>query len=709
MKPARFELVVSATAAILLSFAGYSLWRTGSQEPEWSSWQRAWSTLTDEAGAPKIRETTVAWRCAPGDGGACNPSSETERCTTCHLGSTDPRGTADAPRVLREHPNRGTLIDHHAELGCVACHGGDGLALERAPAHEGLATLENAAVPTVEARCALCHDDMRPGLTSSARGAWARWLERREGKTPAAEAVEKPTPPNLASSLTLGRALYRSLRCAGCHGGDDDSPATPLDTLGLRSTAAELATSLASHAARSGFVLSLDEESTLSVVARLRSIEASDAATSLQHRASVPGSSAAEGRVLVSALGCAACHEVGAPRADDGLLHIDLVPIVATRTPDWIAYYLADPHRANAAATMPSLRLSPREAASIAQHLVPTSPPHSDAPGSGVEVACPVNGKPVNMTREACGEAIITASKCAACHTSKRDGVLSAPSLARYGDEHDGAATSTTLASHRGYHFDADATRALAVYLASRRGTRVREDLRVPAKKGVVIYTALGCRGCHGQGDEVAGLSLFGEGLRVRPQWLFEFLRAPDRHPVRPALHPEWAYRDLIPAERATRRMPTFTLAEGELTSLVRFFAERDGATFPYSSGREPVLVGDALTSAIADVTHKDRGGCMACHTVGVPDVARAREDGEKLAPPLAFAHDRLRPEWIEACLVEPEDWVTRMPAFARPLPEIDRVRDLVLLLRERTVLPGGGSEGLVPPLGLGDLPSSTY
>ncbi len=181
------------------------------------------------------------------------------------------------------------------------------------------------------------------------------------------------------------------------------------------------------------------------------------------------------------------------------------------------------------------------------------------------------------------------------------------------------------------------------------------------------------------------------------PQWLFDFLRAPDRHPVRPPLHPEWAYRDLVPAERVARRMPTFVLGERDLASLVRFFADRDGASFPYAASPDAALVGDALTSAIADVTHKDRGGCMSCHTIGIPDVTRAREDGEKLAPPLALAHDRLRPEWIEACLVQPESWVARMPPFARPLSEIDRVRDLLLLLRERTVLPAPGAEGLVP------------
>jgi len=151
--------------------------------------------------------------------------------------------------------------------------------------------------------------------------------------------------------------------------------------------------------------------------------------------------------------------------------------------------------------------------------------------------------------------------------------------------------------------------------------------------------------------------------------------------------------------------MPTYALDEEETTSLVRFFSERDGAPFPYAAVPRVQLASDALTSALGDLERKDRGACTSCHTVATPDVGRAREEGAKLAPPLALAHERLRPAWIEATIAEPDVWVHGMPAFARPFEEIGRLRDLVLLLRERTVLPAPGEEGAVPALGLGDLP----
>jgi mono/diheme cytochrome c family protein len=648
VSPRRFDLIASAIAALLLSVAGYSLWHASGTE------------------APPNRGVNVVWRCAnEGDAGVCNPLVETERCAACH--------------TLRESTHASALQRHDA-IGCVACHGGDGTAVSETAAHQGLAALgKGADVPVVESRCALCHVDTQPNATSTARSAWARWLASRDGK-PASEVAPPPArEPDLAAVLALGRALFQSLRCGACHAARDASPsATPLDLLALRSSSAQLVASLTAHAERAGVDLGLDEAGKLSVAARLRSLEAGEAAGALLHRAGVPGSSADEGGVLFANLRCAVCH------APD---HLDLTPIVAQRTADWTAYYLANPSHANPSAAMPSLRLSAREASSLALHLVPKGA-SLDAPGH-VDAAAATN--------------IMQASKCDVCHTAKP--VPTGPSLMRYGDNHNGHAVLTTLEHHAGYVLDVSQRRALATYALSHFSTRVREGLRVPAHEGQDIYEGGRCAGCHSLDDPGAPLSLYGEGLRVRPQWLFELLRAPDRRPVRPAYHPEWAYRDLVPADRVTLRMPTYALDEERMTMLVRFFDARDGATFPYATNPPVDLSGEALTTAIGDLTRKDRGACMTCHTVSIPDVARAREEGDKLAPPLALAHDRLRAEWIEACIIEPSQWVPRMPAFVRPTAEIQRLRDLVLAIRDRTVLPAPGAESVVPALGLGDLP----
>ena len=614
----RFEQAASAVAALLVAFAGFALWRSG-KAPS----------------APHAREVRVAWRCADGDG-PCKVVSDLERCTTCH----DPSA----------HPKRAVLVDKHADIGCVACHGGDGYALEKKSAHE--------AKGDEQARCAACHAETTAALASPAKTAWARF-------TSAPEPSKAHDTTDYAPDLTQGRALFRSLRCGACHVTRDSSPpATPLDVLAARSTPAQLAAALEKHAPND---LGLDASARAAVVQHLASIESSDASTSLPHRASVPGSSADEGKILFDKLACAACHET---------LHVDLSSLAERRTPDWVAWYVADPARANPSTRMPSLRLSAREAASLAQHLVRPKPFEATP-----------------STRHD-GEALVTNGKCGACHAVKL-----APNLA--------LDATKPLADHAGFHFDEATKRALAVYLRSQRVPHVRPDLRVAPREGEAAFVSLGCAGCHATDapdEKRAGPSLFGEGLRVQPQWLFDFLRAPQRHAVRPPFHPEWAYRELVPAEHATPRMPTFALDEETTTALVRFFVDRDGATYPYAASSQPRLAGDALASAIADVTHKDRGACLGCHTIAPPDVTRARESEGKLAPPLALAHDRLRPAWIEACILQPSVWVAGMPALERPRDEIVRVRDLVLLLRDRTVLPPAGAEGQIPALGLGDL-----
>lgn len=578
----------------------------------------------------------------------------------------------------KPHSHASTLVTGHAELGCVACHGGDGGAVAKAAAHVGLAPLG----PAVEARCATCHEETAPVAPAPAKLAWAKWIAGRDSTTATPIATPLPVDVDLAPSLTAGRALFRSLRCGACHEARDVSPlSTPLEVLALRGSSAQLARAIVDHA-RTGVDLGLDESRATAVATHLRSIETPDAATQVVHRASVPGSSAEEGRTLYEKLACATCHET----------RIKLAPLLASRTPDWVAYFLADPAHANPASTMPSFRLSRREAASLAQLLAKPYALHEPPPDAS------------NSAHKKEGEAIIATSKCGSCHGQAT--ARSGPTLARYGETHNLAAIEIELTTHAGYRLDEPARRALTAYVLSQRVVDVRPDVRVHADAGAALFASLGCNACHGLDDLAvhAGPSLFGEGLRVRPQWLFDFLRAPDRHPVRPALHPEWAYRELVPADRVTARMPTYALTAEMTTSLVRFFTSRDDASFPYDAPPTVTLTGDALTSAIGDLTHKDRGACMTCHTLAQPDVARAREEGDKLAPPLALAHDRLRAAWIEACILQPQVWVTGMPPFARPLADGTRARDLVLLLRDRTVLPAPGAEGTVPALGLGDV-----
>ncbi|HEY2366355.1 MAG TPA: cytochrome c3 family protein, partial [Polyangiaceae bacterium] len=146
MKEKRFEQMASAIAALLVAFAGFTLWRSG-KAPS----------------VPRAREVHVAWRCAENDGdGPCKVVSDVERCTTCH----DPSA----------HPKRAVLTGKHADIGCVACHGGDGYALDRKSAHDGQGD--------EEARCAACHTETSAAVASPAKAAWARFTSSPEPAVP---------------------------------------------------------------------------------------------------------------------------------------------------------------------------------------------------------------------------------------------------------------------------------------------------------------------------------------------------------------------------------------------------------------------------------------------------------------------------------------------------------------------------------------------
>ena len=611
MTPRRFDLASQAIAALFVAFAGVVVWRSNG------------------ASKPRAREVRVAWRCDARTSGACSVVSEVERCTTCHDDAS--------------HPHRDTLVARHADLGCVACHGGDGLATDRAHAHD--------AISDAQSHCAACHASTDESATFAV---------------------------DLAPRLSNGRRAFAAMRCGACHEASVASPiATPLDVLGARGTESEIAAALADHKTIASYDLGLDDAARASVAASLAANAQPDIESAMLHRASVPGSSAEEGRALETRLACGACHD---PRGD-------LARIANARTPDWVAFYLANPARANPAATMPNLSLTAREAASLAQRVVTARAAET-----------------TDARRRRDGDAIIATKSCAACHAIQP--ARSAPSLARFGESHDRASALAKLAAHASIALGESAKNDLATYLLAQRDVRVRPDLRVETSEGAELFRALSCGACHAFDLDAStpGPSLGGEGARVRPQWLFEYLRAPRLHPVRPAFHPEWAFRDLVPADRVAVRMPTYALDESQTTSLVRFFSERDHAAFPFSAKSATALTGDALTSAIADFTHKDRGACTSCHTIGIPDVARAQQDLEKLAPPLALAHERLRPRWIEACILQPSNFAPGMPAFGTP-EQAARLRDLVELLRDRTVLPPAGAEGSVPALGLGDAP----
>lgn len=150
---------------------------------------------------------------------------------------------------------------------------------------------------------------------------------------------------------------------------------------------------------------------------------------------------------------------------------------------------------------------------------------------------------------------------------------------------------------------------------------------------------------------------LYGEGKKVQPQWLFDFLLKPIK--LRPWL-------DV--------RMPTYEMSPEEATKLAKFFALMDNEDYPYLQIEEvkkkyiaekEEKIPNYLAKAKALFEAKDVN-CGSCHVQGdkTPE-----GDPSDWAPDLSLARVRLRPNWITKWLLDPQSIApgTKMPRFFRP------------------------------------------
>ena len=242
------------------------------------------------------------------------------------------------------------------------------------------------------------------------------------------------------------------------------------------------------------------------------------------------------------------------------------------------------------------------------------------------------------------------------------------------------------------------------------------------------------CRGCHviedRGGDFATAVKvehqqnappfLTGEGMRVQPEWLFNFIRDPLKQAIRPHLHPEWVYGEgNVPGEKLQVRMPTFPFTSEQTTAVVRYFAEWDGQEYPYQTAQTHMPSSDQKLYVAVHMNSAQHANCITCHFVGEFPVQRGMEDLQKMAPNLGNVSRRLRPEWTKAWLTAPMNWLpyTKMltlwpdpygpalpwnKAVTTPKPktgedQIELLRDFLYTLRPDTVWPKAGEEAKSP------------
>lgn len=149
---------------------------------------------------------------------------------------------------------------------------------------------------------------------------------------------------------------------------------------------------------------------------------------------------------------------------------------------------------------------------------------------------------------------------------------------------------------------------------------------------------------------------LYGEGKKVQPEWLFEFLKEP--FDLRPWL-------DI--------KMPSFSLPDDEAAGLARFFAETEEESYPYEyiaetkkeylEAKERQSPGYLLSAK--NLFESKDVNCILCHVKG-----EKMPEGDKTgwAPDLMLAKRRLKPDWIKRWLLDPQSIQpgTKMPKFFR-------------------------------------------
>ena len=182
-------------------------------------------------------------------------------------------------------------------------------------------------------------------------------------------------------------------------------------------------------------------------------------------------------------------------------------------------------------------------------------------------------------------------------------------------------------------------------------------DARHDIQEGWWVVKKYNCMGCHqfipGQQTVLMGLKqyqdaqdqlppkLLTEGARVDPEWLRKFLS-------NPALSTTDTNRDGVRPYLKVR-MPTFSFSDNELRKLVRFFQALSQEPMPYIPEEVPTLTAKENDMA-RSLFSSTAAPCLKCHATGDPN-----HDKIATAPNFLLAKERLKPDWVERWITDPQ------------------------------------------------------
>ena len=562
----------------------------------------------------------------------------TERCQNCHV-AIDKAGFEEEENPLKTHPDRKYYLGNHEVrlFGCTPCHGGQGAAINSVEqAHGNVTFWEDPLLSTadkIQGKCLGCH--------LSSQGIKG------------------------AGSVATGEALFRDLGCHGCHlieGFGDLPEAGP----SLKRLAAKVRPewlvewvedpkAFRPRTRMPHFFLTRDES--VAVSAYILAASISDSESWLESHGApsdVDANSASmvdHGRNLSESLGCLGCHGFEAEQfASQVAVGMDTAPNlarIAEKTNErWLYNWILNPREYSEMARMPRLRLDDKEAAAITSYLLTL---REEKP---LPVDAELRAKLADAEVIEEGAKLIRKYGCFGCHVipgMENESRVSVE-LSAFGGKHleelffgdrldipntwddwtiNKLLTPRTYQTERieqampEFGFDHDDARALTVFLAAQSDRVINAKYKpehggmaTALKEGRELITFYNCQGCHSfdgkdgairkyyEGDDAenAPPTLVKEGIKLQPDWFFDFLKKPMR--LRPWL-------DV--------RMPSFDMTDEETAKVVRYFAALDG----YDVGSVVLEARDeANTAAAAGVADPNAPAeCSACHAAGSGDL----------------------------------------------------------------------------------------
>ncbi len=582
-----------------------------------------------------------------------------DHCTTCHAATDNPL-FADEPQPFRSHSGDYLKTHQVARFGCTVCHGGLGVGSTVEAAHGlvGEGTQPMLPVKYAQARCARCHEIVQglAGAEVAAKGE-VRFVEL--GCEGCHRTARKLALPKFAPSLSTIKGKIEDRRWLAMWVSDP--------------------TKAKEDTVMPHFFLKEDEVRDL--LAFLDTMPEQPPLESV----SLAGASSSRGENLFKEKGCRGCHAVEPQDKSVSRRVPHLAGIGVKVSVEWLDRWIADPKKYNPATPMPKLELTEEERRDIVAYLAEQKQGEEKLADFAklTEGGDPEKGKK-----------LVEKMECFGCHEIKgfEKTPLSVPDLSEFAarpvEELDFGEVKGVprtkwdwlvkkLAEPRAYEreniklrmpvvkLSEEDVRALVTYVLSFDGSEMPAAYTIRATpateallRGRLMVAHLHCRGCHeieGEGGNMkefverktwAPPTLTGEGARVQPQWLFEYLKKPE------ALRP-WL----------KVRMPNFDFDDASAEALVDYFSASAGVESRHYVKVDPAKIDQHNVELGASVFRVNK--CMQCHPASIEQGLPKDVDPDDLSINLALTKKRLRPEWVREFLRNPKKVAgleTRMP-----------------------------------------------